>query len=100
MGCDTLSTSQRDIFNQSIECSRVLVEFYFFSQYDSHDQQTLGLMSTTLRDFHHFKDVFRQFRMLLPRRPALTGPHPPPTAPLGYQVATFGHPSLELCRQN
>ena len=56
------SASQRGIFNQAIECSRALVEFYFYSQYDSHDEQTLGLMSTALRDFHHFKDVFRQFR--------------------------------------
>ena len=57
-----LSVSQRGVFNQAIECSRALVEFYFYSQYDSHDEQTLGLMSTALRNFHHFKDVFRQFR--------------------------------------
>jgi len=56
------STSQCDVFNQAIECSRALVDFYFYSQYDSHDEQTLGLMSTALRNFHHFKDVFRQFR--------------------------------------
>jgi len=55
-------TSQRDVFNQAIECSRALVEFYFYSQYDSYDEQTLELMSTALRNFHHFKDVFRQFR--------------------------------------
>ena len=54
--------SQRDVFNQAIECSRALVEFYFYSQYNSHDEQTLGLMSTALRNFHHFKDVFCQFR--------------------------------------
>jgi hypothetical protein len=56
------SASQRGVFNQAIECSRALVEFYFYSQYDSHDEETLGLMSTALRNFHHFKDVFRQFR--------------------------------------
>jgi len=56
------SASQRRIFNQAIECSGALVRFYFYSQYDSHDEQTLGLMSTTQWDFHHFKDVFRQFR--------------------------------------
>jgi hypothetical protein len=56
------SASQRGVFNQAIECSRALVEFYFYSQYDSHDEQTLGLMSTALRNFHHFKEVFRQFR--------------------------------------
>jgi len=56
------SASQRGIFNQVIECSRALVEFYFYSQYDSHDEQTLELMSTALQHFHHFKDVFRQFR--------------------------------------
>jgi len=32
------STSQCGIFNQAIECSRALVEFYFYSQYDSHDE--------------------------------------------------------------
>jgi len=56
------SASQHGIFNQAIECSRVLGEFYFYSQYDTHDEQTLGLMSTALRDFHHFKDVFCHFR--------------------------------------
>ena len=53
------STSQRDVFNQAIECSRAFVEFYFYSQYDSHNEQTLGPMSTALQNFHHFKDVFR-----------------------------------------
>ena len=56
------SASQRDVFKQAIECSRALVEFYFYSQYDSHDEQTLGLMSTALQGFHNSKDVFRQFR--------------------------------------
>jgi len=56
------SASQHDIFNQAIESSRALVEFYFYSPYNSHDEQTLGLMSTAQQNFHHFKDVFRQFR--------------------------------------
>jgi hypothetical protein len=55
------SASQRGVFNQAIECSRALGECYFACQYDSHDEQTLGLMSTALQNFHHFKDVFRQF---------------------------------------
>jgi len=55
------SASLRDVFNQAIECSQAFVEFYFYSQYDSHNEQTLGLMSTALQNFHHFKDVFRQF---------------------------------------
>jgi Plavaka transposase len=58
----TPSASQRGVFNQAIECSRALVEFYFYSQYESHDEQTLALMSAALRDFHHSKNVFRQFR--------------------------------------
>jgi len=58
----TPSASQCDVFNQAIECSRALVEFYFYFQYDLHDEQILGLMSTALQNFHHFKDVFRQFR--------------------------------------
>jgi len=56
------SATQRDVFNQAIECSRALVEFYFYAPYNSHDEQTFGLMSTARRNFHHFKDVFRQFR--------------------------------------
>jgi len=56
------SASQHGIFNQAIECSRALVEFYLYSQYGLYDEQTLALMSTALWDFHHFKDVFRQFR--------------------------------------
>jgi len=55
------SVSQRDIFKQAIECSRALMEFYFYSQYDSHNEQTLGLMSTALQGFNNSKDVFRQF---------------------------------------
>jgi len=56
------SASLQDVFKQAIEGSRALVEFYFYSEYDSHDEQTLGLMSTALQGFHNSKDVFRQFR--------------------------------------
>jgi hypothetical protein len=55
------SASQRGVFNHAIECSGAVGEFYFYFQYDSHDEQTLGLITIALRNFHHFKDVFRQF---------------------------------------
>lgn len=54
--------SQRSIFDRAIQCTRALVEFYFYCQYDSHDEETLDLMENALRRFHDYKDVFRQFR--------------------------------------
>ncbi len=56
------SASQRTVFDRAIECSRALVEFYFYCQYDSHDNETLNLMDNALRRFHDSKDVFLQFR--------------------------------------
>jgi hypothetical protein len=38
------------------------VEFYFYLQYDSHDDAMLDLMGDSLRRFHHSKNVFQQFR--------------------------------------
>jgi len=37
------------------------VEFYFYAQYKSHDEETLGLMDKALKHFHTFKCVFCQF---------------------------------------
>jgi hypothetical protein len=59
----TPSPSQRGVFNEAIECCRALVEFYFYAQYESHDEETLGLMDEALKRFHTFKRVFRQFRV-------------------------------------
>ena len=38
------------------------MEFYFYSQYESHSEETLSLMHNALRSFRRSKDVFRQFR--------------------------------------
>jgi hypothetical protein len=56
------SPSQRSVFDRAVECSRSLIEFYFYCQYDSHDDETLDLMDNALRRFHDSKDVFQQFR--------------------------------------
>jgi len=57
------SPSQRGVFNESIKCCRTLVEFYFYAQYESHDEERLGLMDEALKHFHISKRVFRQFRV-------------------------------------
>jgi hypothetical protein len=59
----TPSPSQRGVFDDAIGCCRALVEFYFYAQYESHDEETLGLMDDALKRFHIFKRVFRQFRV-------------------------------------
>jgi hypothetical protein len=56
------SPSQRDVFERAVECTRSLIEFYFYCQYDSHDDETLNLMENALRCFHDTKNVFQQFR--------------------------------------
>jgi len=55
--------SQCGVFNEAIECCRALVEFYFYAQYESHDEETLGLMDKVVKRFHISKRVFRQFRV-------------------------------------
>ena len=56
------SASQRSVFDEAIECSRALVEFYFYCQYESHDEETLSCMAGALQRFHSYKGVIRQFR--------------------------------------
>jgi len=54
--------AQKAPFESAIECTRSLVEFYMYCQYDSHDDDTLNLMDDSLRCFHTTKGVFLQFR--------------------------------------
>ena len=56
------SPSQHSIFDRAVECSHSLIEFYFYCQYDSHDDEMLDLMDDALHHFHDSKDVFQQFR--------------------------------------
>ena len=56
------SPIQRASFESAVECTRSLVEFYMYCQYDSHDGDTLNLMEDSLRRFHHTKGVFLQYR--------------------------------------
>lgn len=53
---------QREAFERVVECTRSLIEFYFYAQYDSHDEETLDLMDNALCCFHDTKGVFQQFR--------------------------------------
>jgi len=52
------SPAQHPIFNRAIECTRVLLEFYMYAQYKSHDDAILSYMEDALCCFHTFKDVF------------------------------------------
>ena len=56
------SPSQCSVFDRAVECSRSLIEFYFYRQYESHDDETQDLMDNALHCFHDSKDVFQQFR--------------------------------------
>ncbi|KAF8533564.1 hypothetical protein BDD12DRAFT_760152, partial [Trichophaea hybrida] len=46
-----------------VECTCSLIKFYFYCQYDSHDDETLDLMDNALHCFHNSQDVFQQFRL-------------------------------------
>jgi hypothetical protein len=50
-------------FESAMECTRSLVEFYLYCQYESHDEDTLNLMENALRRFHNTKGIFLQFRV-------------------------------------
>jgi len=52
------SPTQRPILNRAIECTLVLLEFYMYAEYKSHDDATLSYMEDALCRFHTFKDVF------------------------------------------
>jgi len=52
------SPTHRPIFNRAIECTRALLEFYIYAQYQSHDDATLSYMEDALHSFNTFKDDF------------------------------------------
>jgi hypothetical protein len=52
------SPAQRPIFNRAIQCTRALLEFYMYAQYNSHDDATLSYMEDDLHYSHTFNDVF------------------------------------------
>jgi hypothetical protein len=54
--------SEKNIFDQVIQCSRALLEFYQYCIYSTHDEKTLRLMDEALNRFHVHKSVFLQFR--------------------------------------
>jgi hypothetical protein len=50
--------AQRPIFNRVILGTWVLLEFYMYGRYKSHDYATLSYMQDALHRVHTFKDVF------------------------------------------
>jgi hypothetical protein len=52
------SPAQRPIFNRAIQCTRALLDFYMYAQYNSHDDATLSYMEDDLHHSHTFNDVF------------------------------------------
>jgi len=52
------SPAQRPTFNQAIECTRALLEFYMYARYKSHYNATLSYMEDALCHFHTIKDVY------------------------------------------
>jgi hypothetical protein len=55
--------AEKVAFESAVECTRALIEFYMYCQYESHDEDTLNLMENALRRFHNTKGVFLQFRV-------------------------------------
>jgi len=53
---------EKAAIKSGVECTRALVEFYMYCQYESHDEDTLNLMEDALCRFHNTKVVFFQFR--------------------------------------
>ena len=52
------SPAQRPIFNDTIEYTWALLEFYMYARSKAHDDATLSYMEDTLRHFHTLEDVF------------------------------------------
>jgi hypothetical protein len=50
--------AQRPIFNRVIVCTWVLLEFYMYGRYKSHDYATLSFMQDALHRVHTLKDGF------------------------------------------
>ena len=57
-----LNPAQKATFESAVECTRSLIEFYMYCQYDSHDGNTLNLIEDALCHFHSTKGVFVQYR--------------------------------------
>jgi hypothetical protein len=53
---------ERADFNDAIECTRALLDFYMYCRYPSHDDDTLNLMDDALSRFHTHKPVFLKYR--------------------------------------
>ncbi|KAF8241305.1 hypothetical protein K440DRAFT_573461 [Wilcoxina mikolae CBS 423.85] len=56
------NASEQRTFDDAIQCTRALLEFYHYCRNPSHDKDTLNLMDDALRRFHNFKHVFLQYQ--------------------------------------
>ena len=57
------TAAEKAPFESVVECTRALIGFYMYCQYESHDEDMLNLMENALRRFHETKGVFLQFRI-------------------------------------
>jgi hypothetical protein len=56
------ATSERIPFSKALRCVSAIVDFHLMAQYPSHTENTLEWMEKYLKDFHQYKEVFREFR--------------------------------------
>jgi hypothetical protein len=51
------TSAERGVFDRAILYTRVLLEFFFYASYTSHDEATLNMMDNALRRFHQHRGV-------------------------------------------
>jgi hypothetical protein len=54
----SFDASEKKIFNEVIQSTRALLEFYQYCIYPTHDKETLQLMDEALNRFHIHKSIF------------------------------------------
>jgi hypothetical protein len=56
------NASEKQTFEDAIQCTQALLEFYHYCQNPSHDEDTLNPMDDALHRFHNFKLVFLKYQ--------------------------------------
>ena len=67
---NTPTGAEKKKFDTAIQCTRNLIDFYLYSTYERHDDDTIRLMKHALDSFHQFKDAFLRHRELVAARNA------------------------------
>src|SRR5688572_21886238 len=57
-----IPAAKREIASKTLQATRHLVEFFFYSKYKQHDTNTLALMEESLIDFYCCRMVFLQYQ--------------------------------------